>query len=915
MKKVTASRHQIILILLLLSVTSAFSQQTKLSGRVFSSPAKDPVSQATVQLLKKDSTVARSVLTDSTGKFTFSGMAAGPYTLRINALSFTTFDKAVSFKNGNSKVAMDSIFLAPSYDALTSVTIVAKKATVAIKTDTTEFTASAVKVRKNGTVEDVFKKIPGMEVDKNGSIKAQGEPVTKIYVDGKPFFGSDLKSVTQNFPADIIDKIQVIDKRSDQALATNVEDGVREKIINITLKKNRKRGLFGKEYAGYGTDNRYEVKGNVNMFNNERKIAIVAGANNTGRNDNGSSDNASYDNWNGITDNKQLKANYADKFGKTLDFSAWAGYDRNKTVKQQSISRQNIFTDSSTYYDEKNNNTSINNNLYTGIYLEFKPDSLTMVRVNQNAGYNISHYDGASVFNTTLPGGAVKINEGARLSTNKTTVPTSNGQISLNHRFGKTRRNLFMNFWHDINNRQSGSYNQSNNYFTPVDSTAYSLLLNQYQNYQDHGTRLGSSVSYSEPVGRRGVLNFGYNYSYGKNNSPKEVYDYNAQTGYYDHFNDSLSNHFNNFTYNNTASVNYNYNGKNSGFGVGARWQDAKLVSETFGKDTSYKQSYAGFSPNLSYYSNGRRRRFNVYYNFNLQAPQAIQLQPIVDNTNPLYLRLGNPGLKFAQIHNARYTYNYYNSRKETGFNSNASFSAIVDNIVSSNTFDQTTGRQATQPVNMDGAYNWNAWFSYFRPFVFGREKIKWNINLYANASHNINLLNGEENKTNNTYSKVYMGLTYDTPEWIDLHTDVSLVRQTSDYSLQPDLSNTSYFFVVSPNVTFSISGKTEINIDYDYRQTTGQAAGYNTTINMLNADVVQYFSEKKDVWLKLKAYDLLNQNVSIWRSTGDNYIQDTRSNVLSRFLLVSLNFRLNKFNTKQETLDFPGNNKMSREM
>jgi|GEM_PF-1369146 len=910
MYKMAFLKQGLLIMFLATMMVSAFAQQGKIEGRVYSSATREKVSGANVSLLTKDSTKRFSLLTDSLGHFSFNNIPLGEYTLSIQALSFETSQKQYRLVRSKSKVQLDSVLLKPSYDALDDVTVVSKKPSVIVKTDTMVFNASSVKVRKNGTVEDLFKKIPGMEVDKNtGAVKAQGETITQIYVDGKPFFGTDIKSVTQNFPADVIDKIEIIDKKSDQAIATKVEDGVREKIINVTLKKNSKRGLFGKDYIALGTNGRYEGKINTNIFNNDRKIAIVAGANNTGRNDNNNSgsDDASYNNWNGINDNKQLKINYADKIGKTFDFSSWVGYERNKTEKDQSIERQYIYTDSSSFYKENNASTTINTSSYAGLYFEYRPDTLTFIRFNENGGYNTYNNNSSAIFNTNLKDGYL-INDGNRRSDNTSNTPSVNGQVSMSHRFGPSRRTFFVSLNNNVGNTTTNIHNISNNYFFPQNSTNDSLLVNQYQNNANKNTNLGAALSYSEPMGKNASLNISYNYNYGKSNSLRDVYDFNALTALYDKYNDSLSSHYNNTNYNTTTAINYNYGTKKNGFGVGVRWLTSSIESEHIGKDSSYKQTFSGIAPNISFFSNGKGKRFNIYYNFSLQAPQAYQLQPIIDNTNPLYLRLGNPNLKFASVHNIKYNYNYYDSKTETGFNSNASFSSIINNIANSTTSDINTGSQVTQPININGAYNWYAWFSYYGPIYFGKDKLKWNVNLYANGGRNVNLLNGEDNISRNNYAKLYLGVTYDSPKWIDLHTDFSISRQESNYTLQPDLSTTSYFLDVSPNITFipSSNGKTEINIDYDYRQTTGQAAGYNTSVNMLNADIVQYLTDKKDVWIKVKAYDLLNQNVSIWRSTGDNYIQDTKANVLSRFVLLSLNFRLNKFNTKREDMNMP---------
>ncbi|HXL55003.1 MAG TPA: outer membrane beta-barrel protein, partial [Chitinophagaceae bacterium] len=669
---------------------------------------------------------------------------------------------------------------------------------VVVKSDTTEFSAASFKVKKNATVEDVFKKMPGIEVSKNGSLKVQGEIITQIYVDGKPFFGTDLKAVTQNFPADLIDKIQIIDKKSDQALATKVDDGQYEKIINITLKKNRNKGVFGKDYIGYGTKAHYEAKANANFFNNDKKLSVIAGANNTGRDDS-HNNNGSYNNSNGITDNKQIKMNYAGKLGNNFDFSAWAGYEQNKTTIDQVINRQNIFSDSSTDYAENNKSGYLTKNIYGGLYFEYKPDTFTLIRFNESAGYTNNSYQSFSAFNSTAFNG-YKINKGFNQSSGLSKVPVLNGQVNYYHRLSNSGRNIFLNFSNNINSNQTNTYNSFNNYFYPVDSSSYTLLLNQYQNNNTRNTTFGTTISYSEPVAPNNTLNFSYTYNYSNNNMPKEVYDFNAQTGLYNLFNDSLSNHFDNYTYGNTASFNYNYSSKKNGFGIGMRWKELLTQSHSFEKDSVYQQTFTGVLPSLNFYSAGKGKRLNIYYNFYVKAPQAYQLQPLIDNTNPLYLRLGNPDLKYASVQTLRFNFNYYNTKKERGFNSNANFSTISNNISTSIIFDNT-GKQISQPVNTDGAYNWNAWFSYFEPVYLGNDKIKWNINLLTSGSKIINQLNGKENLSRNNFIKVFFGLTYDTPEWIDLHTDFSISRQAGEYSLQPNFNNTLYCLNISPNL------------------------------------------------------------------------------------------------------------------
>jgi hypothetical protein len=740
--------------------------------------------------------------------------------------------------------------------------------------------------------------MPGVEVSRDGSVKAEGEIVTQIYVDGKPFFGTDLKAVMQNFPADVIDKIQIIDKKSDQAQATKVDDGVHEKIINITLKKNRNKGVFGKDYIGRGTQGRYEAKANTNFFNNDKKLSVIIGANNTGRND-GRNDNGSYISGNGISDRKQVKISYAARPLKNFDFSTWAGYEQNKTNIEQLINRQNIISDSSTDYSENNKSSYFNKSVYGGLYFEYKPDTLTLIRFNESIGYSDNGYHSTSSFNSTVFSG-YKLNTGFNEGSGSSQSPVLNGQLSFNHRLGNSGRNLYLNFSNAINSSQNNIYSYFNNYFYPLDSTSYALLLNRLQYNNIRNKNFGTTISYNEPIAPNNTLNFSYTFNYGNNDMPREVYDFNAQTNLYDLLNDTLSNHFENNTHSSTAALNYNYSSKKNGFGIGVRWKQSLTQSRSL-KDSTYEQNFTGFLPSLSFFSLGKGRRLNIYYALNVRAPQAYQLQPVVDNTNLLYIRLGNPNLKYALIQIVQYKFNYYNAKREKGFNSNANFSTVSNNISNSIIFDNATGRQISQPLNTNGAYNWNAWFSYFEPVYLGNDKIKWNLNLASSGSKIVNRLNGEENINKNNFVRIFLGFTYDTPDWLDLHTDVSMSRQISRYSLQPDLNNMSCYLDISPNLTLKPVNNIEINVEYDYRQTTGQALGFNTSANMLNANIIQYFSNKKDMWLALKAYDLFNQNSNTWRIYGDNFIQDTKVNTLSRFLLISFNFSLNKFNNKKE--------------
>lgn len=841
---------------------------------------------AHVQLLNRNSKPINVIVSDSLGNFLFNNVTSGNYILKVEAISYGALPETINVvKNKN---WFDTLFMQPVYSELESVVVSAKRPAVVIKNDTTEFTASVFKTQSNATVEDVFKKIPGVEVSRNGTIKAQGEMITQIYVDGKPFFGNDVKAVMQNFSADMIDKIQIIDKKTDQALETKADDGSVERIINITLKKNNKKGVFGKEYVAYGSDNRYEAKANANLFDNDKKFSVIAGMNNTGRYD-GSSYNA-----NGITENKQIKTSYANKLNNNFDFSTWMAYDENKLNIRQLLNRQNIFSDSSTYYVANNQISNHIKTLYGGLYFEYRPDSVSIIRFNESLCYTNNNAHSTSAFTTTTFD-MNKINEGVDENNGSFKTPSLKGQISYNRRLSNSGRNFFVGFSNFYNINTLTLYNNFNNYFYPSDSDSYSTRQKQLQFSNNRNTNIGTTVSYTEPVTPHQTINFSYVYNADMNNNPREVYDYDEQTQLYNFWNDSLSNYFINSTKSNAVSVNYNYTSPKIGFSAGLRWKQSITENFSAGKQERFQQTFKGLLPNFSFYSAGKNKRLNIYYSSFIQSPQPYQLQPVVDNTNPLYLSLGNATLKYAEVHTLKYNFKYFSSKNERGFNSSASFSTISDNISTSVTYDNSTGKQIAQPINTNGAFNWNIWLSYFQPLKICNEKIGWSINFSNGRSKTNNLLNGETNRYSNNFTRIFMGLTYDSHDWLNVHTDISFTKQTNQYSLQALMDNIAYYVTVSPVVTVRVGKNTEINVDDDYRRSMAKTINFNSCVHILNFNFTQYFSSKKNTWVTLKAFNVLDEAATVSQQYGDNFIQNTQVNNLSRYFLLAANFRLNK--------------------
>ena len=885
-------------VLLFLSL-SVFAQKTgKITG-VVSDTARQPLGSATVTLMvARDSSIERMELSDAQGRFSLTGVRPNAYLLIISEVNHESFVKNIAVTDTKKEWLLDTVRLAVKSNDLDMITIVRQRPPVLIKPDTVEFDAAAIKVRENDMVEELLKKLPGIEIAKDGTVQVQGEKVTRVLVDGKPFFGNDPRMATQNLPANIIDKIQLIDKKSEQAQVTKVEDGQVEKVINITIRKDRKKGYFGRGYMGYGTEQHYETRLSANHFSNEKKISFLGGGNNTGRSDNSFGNNEevpTYNNSNGINREWQSRVNYADKWGKKLDGSINVAWSSSRNNTEQSRQRQTILGDSTNYYAERSSSQRDRSGFSGGLFLEYKPDTLTRITINRSASFSKNEYSSWSEFNSKLVDDR-RINEGDRRNYNHSNTPSHNGNITASRSFKKKGRGLFLNLNDNINNSLSDALNNSNNYFYPISRPEYARILNQISNNDNRSTSINGSVSFSEPVSKKSSLSLSYSYGYSKNNTLRETFDFNNQTQLYDLINDTLSNRFNNYNYNESVGLTYNYRIKKGNLSLGATWQNNRTKSVAVTKDSIYRQSFAGWVPHASYnfYENGKR--LTITYNYGARPPQAYQLQSVIDNSNPLYLRLGNPRLQYATTHRVNFNAYYFKQKTGISVNSNGNINITVNNISNSTSFDKATGVQTSMPVNLDGVYN-----------GFGRiyfsKTVKWfgnNNSVYSsvntNFSQNNNRSNGSPTKRRNLGRRISLGMNMDIKEFADLSFGYNYGVQNTRYSLRKEQNNRTVTNGFESRLRLTPNKQSELSIEWEYNRNRGNAAGFNRQVNMVNADLTQYLNKKKSWWLKLKVYDLLKQNVNVYRWSGETFLEDTQTNIITRFFLLSVNAKLNRF-------------------
>jgi hypothetical protein len=890
-----------VFLLVFLSAGNRLYAQHIVKGQLFADSTREVLASATISLLhSKDSTVSVIVLSDSKGKFIMPKVEKGNYHLLISLLNYQQYFKPLDIGDQKEYV-FDSIILKPSYDTLEGITVINSKMPVVVKTDTTEFHADAFKTMPNATVEDLLKKLPSVEVDRDGKVTAQGEKITKVLVDGKPFFGGDPQTAIQNLPANIIDKVQLIDEKSDQARRTKVDDGVHEKVLNLTIKKDKKKGYFASVNAGMGTDNKYEGALSANYFKGDKKFAVVATANNTGRNSYSTPGGEVTNNNNngGISKDRQLRFTFNDQLSKKFNYNAGLTMNVNGNERITSRNRQNIFGDSITYYKETADNINNSKRVNGNVSLEWEPDTTTSFRLNQSGGYSWNRSSTSQNFISTIAKSEKVINKGNRNYSNESSAPTLNGQFSLNKRFKKDR-SLYINMNNNINASLGEAFNISNNFFYPTNGFDYARLFNQLNNNTNRFSNVNTSINYNQKLAKKTSMSVGYTFNYGKNTTIRETFDYNSISDLYDRLNDTLSNRFVNNNYSHVINLNINQNWKKGGFGIGGRYNKAITKGRSFTNDSTYRQEFAGFSPSANLFLNGKNKRFSLNYNFNLRPPQASQLQPVIDNSNPLFIRLGNPLLKYATTHSVNYNFNLYNNKKEFNIYTNGNLSFTNNQITNSTVYDKATGQQISQPVNMNGPYNFNGYANANVPLKPGQHKHKlfFNVGVNYNQNKNVSLLNYVKNSSLNSNISSNISVRWDVKDMFSWNVNANISKQRSRYAIQSNLNNVNNNYSIGSDFDLRISKLFQFRVDYSLRTTTGQFAGFNRNVHMLNASYIQYFSPKRIMWLSVRATDILKQNISINRFVGENYIEDYQSNALTRFFMVAFNYKLNKFGT-----------------
>lgn len=909
-------------ILLSLSVKA---QPGSVKGKLKDTLNNQPVVAATLTLLaKSDSSLVSFTMSTDKGEFSFSGIPKGQYRLLITHLNYHHSSRQVEITDQKKEADLGTIPMGDKFKTLNEIVIEAEAPPVTIKNDTIEYHAGAFKTPPNANVEEMLKKLPGVKVDKDGTVRAQGQKVNKVLVDGKEFFGNDPKIATKNLPADAVDKVQVFNRQNDQAQLTGFDDGNSEKAINLKLKQDKKKGVFGKLSAGVGTNERYEGSFNVNSFKGERQASAIGMANNANAegftfmdllnfntgglqqnggnismlltNDDPAAALLGMDNKTGINNTMGGGVNYNDLIGKRTDFRSNYFFNRFNPLLEKQSTREYLLPDSSYFYDQQSRTNNISNTHRLNLSMDFKLDSLSSLKISPSLGLQSNSNNTQSAYRTSGGGGELT-NQGATNYETRNSGHNIRNEILYRKKFRTKGRTLSLALTNGWNLADGDGYQESLNRFYQKDGSLqitdsiqqYLVTGSNMNNYQLRGT-------YTEPLGKRFLLELGATKSRSQHESMRETYDYNRLTDAYDKLNPLLTNSFTStYGYTNLGSR-IRYQKKKVNATIGAQWQEATLrgTLSRNGKDSSLQQKFYTILPNARLqYNFTRFRNLTLNYQTQTNQPQITQLQPIPDISNPLNIRIGNPFLEQEIMHVLRTHYMSATPYKGTNFFAFLTLMATQHKIVNSDSVT-ASGVKYTIPVNAEGVYNLTADVNWGFP-VKPIPKSTLNLGLSASTAHDVQFVNRRKNDIRTYQLRPEIRFDHAGIEKLNWGFNAGTSFYASRYSLQPGFNVKYFTHELGSFVNWQLPKGFYLATDFTYTMNARRADGFNANVPLWNAAFSKLFLKYNKGEIKFRVFDLLNQNVGISRTSNANYIEDTRINNLKRYFMLSFTYSLSK--------------------
>ncbi len=916
-----------------LLLQSSFAQSPiSIKGQIVDSSEKKQLHNASINILRaKDSVLVGTTRANKEGQFNLLAKNEGKYILMISYPQYADYIDKIELNN-DQELNLGTVYLNTKTHLLKEVIIRSTVSAIRIKGDTTEYKADSFHVSANADVAELLKKMPGIQVNSKGEITAQGEKVNKVLVDGEEFFSDDPAVVTKNLRADIVDKIQVFDKKSDQASFTGIDDGQKTKTINVQLKEDKKNGYFGK--AEFGTNFGQYGNGKLmaNAFKGKKKMAAFFTQDNT------RFEALSWDETRNYSDGGNTSTEMNEDGGVMINFSGEGDFGDNVGLpKQQSAGLVfgNKWTKSST-----NNSAQYQNLIVDAIGTNYSktilPDS-SFTNITSNSQHSdkkkyklnsINEWgtDTTGLFKLTIKAADVLknsntdydgktfgesghiINQSNRISALSEDDKTLAATLSYRQKFAKKGRTI--SFVSDMNfndKTQDGTLVSDNKYFNYNGTIIKKDSADQLKKSKQNTSTINSNVVYTEPLGKKSFIIFKYDLNVGKNDAERNSYDNAGNASFVNLTNakriDSLSNHFIFNTINNAGSVNYRFVDKKVNWVLGSGFGTANYELNDLAKNTIRSVSYNNFIPSFSFnYNPKQQRRLRLDYTGKTTNPTLLQVQPIVDNSDPLNVNIGNANLKQGFTNVVNLSANDFKVLKSRYIFMNLTYTNS-DNAISNSSTVDALGKRLNQYINVQGTYGYRGSFYYGMDIYKG---LQLGANLNGGFSRYVNMVNGIRNVNDNTNISYGTSLSYWGEKSVNFYLNLNANDNRTVSSIRPG-SATNYW-------TYQVNGNTQLKFKKikTYVDLNIEATLYQKSKVFPDQKDVYIFSPsirkvlgKSDSWeVKAYAFDLLNQNTNIQRNISSNFISESSNNGIRRYFMFSLIYNFSK-NGKPSNMGF----------
>lgn len=904
------SGRYFFILIFILSGLSCLAQQAKINitGTVVEETTNEPIEFATVRLLNvKDSSMVGGVTTSNTGSFILKNIKTGNYLLNVTFVGFNPLFKPVRVTGKTNPLKLGRLTLNEGIE-LAEAVVIGKAPEVIVRNDTMEYNADSYKVAEGSMLEDLLKKMPGVEVDSEGKVTVNGKEIKKVLIDGKEFFSDDPKVASKNLPSKMVEKVQVLDKKSDMAMMTGFDDGDEETVINLTVKPGMKQGWFGNAFAGYGSKDRYEGNAMLNRFLNNDQFTLMGGLNNT--NNMGFSDLASTmfsgmggggrrgfgrgGAGNGITSSGNAGLNFSKEFNKKLVLGGNIRYSHSDNDAWSKSKQENILTgDSSTFYNERNQSNTKNDNIGADFRMEWKPDSLTNIIFRPSFSYSSSHnYENGS-FETLTP-------ENDTINTGISNNFSDGAGYNVNARldFSRKLNDRGRVFSFSLSGGASDSYNKGMSY----SETNYYLLdkdsiLDQRFRYDNTGYNYRAYLSWVEPIGHNNFIQATYSFSQNRQESLKKTYAWEEEEQDYTRLDTAYSKSYRNNFINQRVSLSFKAQREKYNYTIGMNLDPSYTSSENFVADSvlsKWSRHVVNISPMAQFnYLFDKRTNLRIRYNGRTSQPSMTQLQPVADVSDPLNTIIGNPDLNPKYTNNLFIRFQKFTPEKQRAFIIMANGNYIVNDIVSYSVYEKGSGKKITTYKNVNGNYNANLRVMLNTPLRNKRFTI--NTMTMASFDNSNGFINEEKNTSKNLVLSERAGIDFRS-DYIDIGLNGNIRYNGTSNSLQKQNNQNVFNYGVGGTTTLYLPLDFKVESDITYSTNSGYTNGFEQNEVLWNAAASKSFLKNNQATLRVKVYDILHQRSNISRTVTATAITDTEYNTLSSYFMVHFIYRFSIF-------------------